>query len=136
MSAFGLANRLLDKVNSIIQPPTTIFQNDTMPWSVIIVSHNRGRKPCKAHKYMLACVSYYYGILGLDGHTVVVSLTFSTDLVMTFSFLVAWPEGTDEPGDGTVVSSATTISWKTGLDWIDNSLKKKKIVCIETNHCG
>ena len=79
MSAFGLANRLLDKVNSIIQPPTTIFQNDTMPWSVIIVSHNRGRKPC----------NYYYGILGLDGHTVVVSLTFSTDLVMTFSFLVA-----------------------------------------------
>ena len=126
MSAFGLANRLLDKVNSIIQPPTTIFQNDTMPWSVIIVNHNRGRKPC----------NYYYGILGLDGHTVVVSLTFSTDLVMTFSFLVAWPEGTDEPGDGAVVSSATTISWKTGLDLIDNSLKRKKIVRIETNHCG
>ena len=44
-----------------------------------------------------------------------VSLTFSTDLVITFSFLLASPEGTDATGDGAVVPSATPISWKTGL---------------------
>ena len=66
-----------------------------------------------------------YGILSLDGHTVVVSLTFSTDLVITFSFLLASPEGTDATGDGAVVPSATPISWKTRL-WLNGEFFQKE----------
>jgi hypothetical protein len=45
----------------------------------------------------------------------VVSLTFSTDLVITFSFLLAGPEGIDTGDDDTEesnVSFATYVSWK------------------------
>jgi hypothetical protein len=43
-------------------------------------------------------------------HTVVVSLTFSTDLVITFSFLLAALGGTDIAGDGAVASSGTSFA--------------------------
>jgi hypothetical protein len=45
-------------------------------------------------------------------HTVVVSLTFSTDLVITFSFLLAALGGTDIAGDDAVASSGTSFAWK------------------------
>jgi hypothetical protein len=57
---------------------------------------------------------YAKGLLNLKGHTVVLSLTFSTVLVIKLSFLITGPEGSDRRGDDTkasIVSSGTPFSW-------------------------
>jgi len=109
-----IAKRLFDRVNWITIPTITIHNDTTNAFKRNILMNNGSNFFLVV---LATCVSCY-GFLSLDGHIIVVSLTFSTNLVITFSFLLASLEGSDATGDGAVVPSATPISWKTGI-WLN-----------------